>query len=373
VTLDELISDNPEAMLGPLVAKVFGQLPFLLKLLAAGKPLSIQAHPDFEQARAGFARENEAGLDLAAPHRNYRDGNHKPEMICALTPFEAKFGFRPLDETRQLLDLFGDPRVLPLRQRLAESSSQGSEAVLAETVRWLLALDGRAVAELVAGLVDDATALIEGTDDSGNEAKSFRAELDWTSRIDADFPGDVGVAVALLLNHLSLQPGQAVFLGAGNLHAYLSGLAVEVMANSDNVLRGGLTAKHVDIDELLTVASYRPLVPEVQNAAGFDHHFRVPAAEFELIRYRWGDSTEPEPDSELGPEAEADPAPGPAVCDVWGPEILLVTEGSVGIRGGGDSLMLDQGEAVFVPYEDGLFELTPSTANAVVWRATVGR
>lgn len=213
---------------------IAGELPFLLKLLAAGSPLSLQTHPNAEQARAGFAREEAAGIPLDAPHRLYKDPHAKPEMIYALSDeFRALSAFRPVTATRAVLDAV-DPALLPdLR----------SDADLRTVVTRLLTTD---VGDEVAALV----AAAEGAE--GDSWATVRT-------LAAHYPGDPGIAVSLLLHTVVLRRGEALYLPAGNIHAYLSGLGVELMGPSDNVLRAGLTPKHVDVAELLAIVDFTPV------------------------------------------------------------------------------------------------------------------
>lgn len=226
-----------------------GRLPFLLKVLAASAPLSLQVHPTPEQARAGFARENAAGIPLDAPHRNYRDDQHKPELIVALSdPFRAVCGFRPAAESRADLAALADSRLEPLLERLVDDGS------LSEVLRWLLSGHSQ-VRDVVAALSERARS------DRGNVAPW----LDTVRVLAEHHPGDPGIAISALMHTLHLRPGEALYLPSGNLHAYVEGLGVELMAASDNVLRGGLTSKHVDVPELLRVLDARPMpVPRLE-------------------------------------------------------------------------------------------------------------
>jgi mannose-6-phosphate isomerase len=223
----------------PLVDLV-GHLPYLVKLLAASRPLSLQVHPTAEQAAAGYAREERLGIPITAPHRIYRDPYGKPELIIAVTPFEALCGFRNPEEAAADLDRCGAPEVA---ERLREHGP-------AETVRWLL--DERPAVTLQHPL--------------------FR-------RLDSEYPGDPGAVVATLLNHVVLEPGEAMFLEAGVLHMYLRGVGVEVMGASDNVVRGGLTPKYVDADELMHVLRGRPAEPAILRP-GPDGWYPVPTDVF---------------------------------------------------------------------------------------------
>ena len=251
--LDRLIAADPVAALGPTVASRFGRLPFLLKVLAAAAPLSLQAHPSAEDAAAGFEREEAMGVPRDAPQRMFRDRSPKPELICALSEFEALCGFRDPRRTAALLDTLDAPGLDPLRHRLGARSGSQMRDLLA----WLLTLDRPAEAALAESAAEACAASRD--DDEWSGLRSAVADLG------IRHPGDGAVAVALLLNHVVLAPGEALFLDAGCLHAYLGGTAVELMADSDNVVRGGLTSKHVDPAALIEIvdgaASGAPVQP----------------------------------------------------------------------------------------------------------------
>lgn len=255
-----------------------GELSFLLKILAADSPLSIQAHPNLEQARAGFERENALGIALNASHRNYRDANHKPEMIVALTEFEALCGFRNEAQIRNLLlDMVEAPDV--------------SDTFIAIAQSWLDAFSAGGTAALVAAILEpkfEGHAIeLTGFNAELAQLADFSARFELAASLNRLFPGDPGVVVALLLNHVRLEPGQALFLPAGNIHAYIAGLGIELMANSDNVLRGGLTGKHIDVAELLSVLNFEaspvPYVNPVELAHGLIE-YPIPVADFRLYR-----------------------------------------------------------------------------------------
>jgi mannose-6-phosphate isomerase len=218
-----------------MLQDVSGPLPYLVKILAAAEPLSLQLHPPAHVAAQGFEREEAAGIAIDDPRRVFRDPYAKPEILCALTPFEALCGFRPPAESVALLRRIG-------ADHLAEHLERHG---LRATV------DG-----LYRGRIDPAATLAA-------IATSQRDRRRWLSTLEASYPGDASVAVALLLNHIRLEPGEAVFLGPGVLHAYLGGAGVEVMGSSDNVVRGGLTAKHVDVDALLDLLDPTPLAAPV--------------------------------------------------------------------------------------------------------------
>jgi len=218
---------------------VAGELPFLLKLLAAGSTLSLQAHPTTAQAEAGFAREDAAGIPRDDPARNYKDPYSKPEMVYALTEFRALSGFRPVAEVRTDLDTAG-PDLLP---------DLVDDADLRAVVERLLSTD----------VADEVDAIVAASADGAGESWATVRDLA------AQSPGDPGIAISLLLHTVVLRPGEALYLPAGNIHAYQRGLAIELMGPSDNVLRGGLTPKHIDVPELLGVLDFRALPePRIQ-------------------------------------------------------------------------------------------------------------
>lgn len=292
-------------------------LTFLLKLLAAESPLSIQAHPNTEQAAAGFERENRAGISLSAPNRNYKDAGHKPEMIVALSEFEALCGFRTVEYVRELLE---DIQSYPAAEDLKAEAAHWAE-LLDDSLRALFShlLNSRSQF----GVLSVALAALA----------DFDSRFELCMRLNELYPGDPGVFIALMMHHVHLQPGQALYLPAGNIHAYLSGLGVEIMAASDNVLRGGLTAKHIDAAELEAIVDFSTepveLVRQVEIAAGLVE-FKTAAEDFILYR------VEPSgqrvlADLQLGQDA-----------------VILCTGGEVAISNSlGERLVLQRGEAAF--------------------------
>lgn len=266
-SLAEIIQADPVGVLGAATAATYdGRLPFLLKLLAAAEPLSIQAHPDAGQALAGFAREEAAGLPLDDPRRNYRDQSAKPEVIYALSEFWALSGFRPREELLELLDAAGLDELAPETRDLRELPGRdGLRGFFAATLTLPEARRAR--------LLDQLAAAARGS-------LADRPEGPWLERIAARYPDDAGLLGVLLLNLVRLAPGQALASGARCLHAYLEGFGVELMANSDNVLRGGLTPKHVDVPELLDILDFRHETPAVLDLEG--RGYRCPTGEFRL-------------------------------------------------------------------------------------------
>jgi mannose-6-phosphate isomerase len=341
VPLPELIERDPQALLGPAEATFGRRLPFLLKVLAARTPLSLQAHPSPEQARVGFEREEKLGPPLTAKNRNYKDPYPKPELLCALGPFTALVGFREISATRRLLGALSAPSLAPLLELLA---TEPRARALSNFVEFVLA-GPEAERKRIA---DEVAARCEALATSDAE---FAREYAWGARIAALYPGDAGVALALALNLLELSPGQAIYLPAGNLHAYLEGTGVEIMASSDNVLRGGLTPKHVDVAELLRVLDFEAAPPELVRTArnGRELQYLTPAREFALSRI------------ELATEALS-------VSTRPGPEIVLVTDGHAQVRHGTTSVELRAGASAFVTGDVHAYEVT---GEGTLFRATV--
>jgi len=242
-SLLELIEKNSQDILGEKVAPKFKyRLPYLFKVLAAAKPLSIQAHPSTGQAREGFERENRLKIPLDAPARNYKDDNHKPECICALTPFWALNGFRKISDIIFLMDKICPPG---LKKDFDLFRHQPDSRGLKEFFKTMMIMDRTTQKQIINDAVKNAGQLQD-------KNKAYQ----WITDLNEEYPSDIGVLSPILLNLICLEPGQAMFLPAGTLHAYLDGVGIELMANSDNVLRGGLTPKHVDVAELLNVLNF---------------------------------------------------------------------------------------------------------------------
>jgi mannose-6-phosphate isomerase len=322
LTLDAVIASDPDRELGPECAARFsGRLPFLLKVLSAAKALSIQVHPSRTQAEAGFAAENARGLDLG---RNYVDDWPKPELLFALTPFEVVAGLRTPADAAGLLRALAVDQLQPLASRLGDAVDY---RVMADALAFVL--EWPEPAELVAAVVAACARLAA----SGRYADACAAVV----RVAADHPGDLGLVALLLMRHEVLQPGQAVFMPAGGLHAYLRGTGIELLANSDNVVRAGLTGKHIDVPELLKLldpaVSVPVLAPGVlaEGVTWFD----TPAPEFRLYL--------------LDLTGSSVPLPG------VGPRILLCLDGACVLRSAsGEALKLSRGESCFISAFDGL-------------------
>ncbi|WP_327246031.1 mannose-6-phosphate isomerase, class I [Streptomyces sp. NBC_01320] len=330
--LTDIIAADPERELGPATVEKFGpRLPFLLKLLAAGAPLSLQVHPDLTQAKKGYEDEERRSVPIDAPHRTYKDANHKPELICALTPFEGLCGFRRPTEAAEAMAVLGVDSLKPYVDLLG---AHPEEAALREVLTAILTADPAEMAETVT----EAAAAAERL---GGAHAPY-------ARIAHHFPGDPGVIAAMLLNHVQLQPGEALFLGAGVPHAYLGGLGVEIMANSDNVLRCGLTPKHIDVPELLGIVRFEATDPGIlrpEASPSGEELYETPVDEFRLSRY--------------------DLSPGAAPVDLTrsAPQILLCTAGAPRVG----TLDLAPGGSVFVPSD----ESVEASGTGTLFRATV--
>ncbi|WP_210480643.1 mannose-6-phosphate isomerase, class I [Naasia sp. SYSU D00948] len=357
-TLDRWIAADPERALGP--DRSGDTLPFLLKVLAADEPLSIQAHPSPEQAREGFERETSAGVPSDADRRVYRDDRHKPELVVALgEAFEVLAGFRDPFLTRQLLEeLEGIARDAGAAEdadrlsRLAGALDEDDEAVLRRMVA--LAFEGSEEAEATIGAVARAARRAPRT-------SPHRLEFETLAELQDRHPGDPGILVALLMNRVSLPEGQGLYLPSGNIHAYLRGLAVEIMAASDNVVRGGLTSKHIDTRELQKVVRFSPVPPpflEAEEAGPGVRLFRPDVPDFLLARV------------DLRRNGEERSATSPASVLLPGPGIVLAIGGTTTVTGGRSSAVIGPGQAAFVTPDEAELRLE---GTGTVFVATVNR
>ena len=343
-SLAQEISSDPVATLGKPAHEQFdSRLPFLMKVLAAAEPLSLQAHPSSEQAARGFALEEELGIPLSSAQRNYRDSWHKPELICALTEFHALCGFRDPAVTVRLLAALQIPQ---LDHYLGLLSGQPDEQGLRALFSSIITIPPSTLGPLLSAVL---TACVDQVKAGGEFTPEYRTALELGER----YPGDPGVLASLLLNRLTLHPGEALYLPGGNLHAYLAGVGIEIMANSDNVLRGGLTPKHVDVPELMKVLDFHSgPVPVLLGDPGLDGErvYTTPAPEFRLSR--------------LDPVAE------PREITHDGPQVLLTVEGEITLTdASGRSLTVPRGRSAWVAAADGPVWLSGS---GTVFRATDG-
>jgi mannose-6-phosphate isomerase len=334
--LDAVIAAAPHELLGTRVNQRFGsRLPFLMKVLAADKPLSLQAHPTTEQAEAGYAAEEAAGVPRDDATRTFKDPFHKPEVLLAITPVEALCGFRPVEESLHCLAKLQLPELKPTIAALARGG-------LRAAIPQLIALSAKRRESLVQAVATRAASFVAAHD------PEFINTYRWAASLADTYPGDPGVVISLMCNHLRLAPGEAVFLPAGNLHAYLCGAGIEVMASSDNVLRGGLTAKHVDLAALIEVLDFTdgkvPVLHPVLGPGGL--RYQVPVEDFELTRCQLGTD--------------------PGVLTTAGPQVVLCAEGRTVLGSADGQLELTQGQSAFVPAG------APLTARgpALLYRAT---
>jgi mannose-6-phosphate isomerase len=352
VSLLDALASDPASRLGPTSAHRWdGRLPFLLKVLAAEEPLSLQAHPGLAESVSGFARENELGLALDDPRRNYRDPNHKPELVCALTEFHALSGFRDPAVTLRLL---GRLNVAELVGHVELLAAQPDSAGLRALFSTWITLPQVLLDRLVPSVQNACIELVR----TGQSAE-FDAEVRTVLELSERYPGDAGVLAALLLNRVCLAPGEAMYQGDGVLHAYLSGSCIEVMANSDNVLRGGLTPKHVDVPELLRVLNFSagpaPLVPG--SSDGVLTRYDTVADEFRLWRLDWSETN----------AGDVVPLPDD------GPRILLCTSGVAKVSSGaGGSLCVRRGESLWLDAADVAVKVASSDGPAHLFMASAG-
>jgi mannose-6-phosphate isomerase len=357
--LSDFIAKYPELCLGETVSREFGALPFLLKFLAAAKPLSVQAHPNLAQAQAGFERENKAGLSLGDSARNYKDPNHKPEILCALSPFRAMCGFREPEIIHTLLETFSQEAMLQGGTalnagftRLGDALETG-EGAIRLFLTALFDLPGEFRRELTVYALEQEQALKQ----SAAQHTEIWQTIAYFARL---YPADPAVIAPLYLNLVNLVPGEAIYLPAGILHAYIEGLGVELMANSDNVLRGGLTSKHVDMEELVRILEFRPFFPAVlRPCKPIPSVFTYPTncREFSL--------------SVIRGKGEAVSSP------ISGPAIAVVTEGRAvfschdGKNGQTETFTLEQGESAFITFLKESASLTCS-GSFVLYAAETG-
>lgn len=340
--LSQLLQEKPVEILGARIAKDFSnQLPFLFKILAAAKPLSIQAHPNQGQAIEGFARENSQRLPLDSYRRNYRDANHKPEIICALGSFWALKGFRKIDYILSSLRSF---QVRALETEISVLAEQPNQVGLKKFFKNLMTSQAERNCQVVEEVLKAA-----------NQSPDHQEEAAWMNRLQNDFPGDIGVLSPILLNLVQLQPGEAMYLPAGELHAYLEGVGIELMSNSDNVLRGGLTEKHVDVEELLRVLTFESrgieILSPVKVSSG-EKLYQTPAKEFRLA------SIELKPHESF--TSRKDHGVEILICIAGCAQILVLAEGI--------AHTLERGESVLIPAAVSQYRIT---GEATVFRADV--
>ncbi|WP_460651320.1 mannose-6-phosphate isomerase, class I [Kribbella endophytica] len=347
-SLYDLVSSSPSDVLGAETAERFdGRFPFLAKILAAAQPLSIQAHPSPEQAVDGYKRDEEAGIPRDAADRNYKDSWPKPEILIALEPFDALVGFRPLERTVALLEALG-------AVGLEELTASLRDGKLREAFTEFMSSDRDAIRPLVAALGEACEAYV-GRVHAGGDADApggeFFVEAETIARLAADFPDDPGVLAALLLNRVRLERFESVYLPAGNVHAYLRGTGFEVMANSDNVLRGGLTSKHIDVPELVSVIDFEPLA---------DPLLRGTVVAPGVTAYETGSPYFAVRRVDLGGDAVVVPADGARIVAVVDGDV------TVGAEGTDETEALSGGQSAFLAGPEGPCNLRGSGTAFVV-------
>ncbi len=318
--------------------KTSDNLPFLFKLLAAGSPLSIQVHPDKKQAEEGYRKENSQSIPLDAPNRNYKDDNHKPEIICALTPFWAMRGFRKIDK---IIANFKKMELPSIAAGIDEFDRNRNSDGLRIFFNLLMALNGSEKKQFIGELVNSCSEIDE-------------IQNNWVLKLYEKYPEDTGIAAPLYLNLVKLMPGQALYLAAGELHAYLDGLGMELMASSDNVLRGGLTPKHIDREELKRILNFSGDDPDILEPLMVKkgvYKYITPSEEFELTRInlREIDKFIIKHDNRI--------------------QIMFIGDGSVLFRSdSGEEINGGRGESFFIPADSGLWSIE---GEAVLFRASI--
>lgn len=340
LALDSFIAMHPVETLGKTVNLLFdSKLPYLLKILSAVTPLSLQVHPSKSQAEAGFKRENDEHIPITAFNRNYKDNNHKPEIILALTSFKAMAGFRNIDDILSLFSAASISEVADILQNMSKSRSYSA------FYQDILHIEQDKKQSICSTLASKAKELSLSHPD-----RSVRRAFAFVTILAETYPDDTGIFAPLYLNCIELEPLQAMYLPAGIMHAYVHGTGIELMANSDNVLRGGLTPKYIDIDELCSILREEPFCPEIftTDPGSTQSIYATPCKDFELSRLNLQNNS--------------------IVSHSFGPRILLCTDGHVDISGVNELISLTKGKSAFIPANAGKLTLSGS---GVVFSAAV--
>ncbi|WBA13942.1 mannose-6-phosphate isomerase, class I [Salinivibrio proteolyticus] len=316
-SLHDTISAFPQAALSEATFAQFGELPFLFKVLAAETALSIQVHPSKQEAELGFHKENQQGIPLSAAHRNYKDANHKPELIYALTSFEAMNGFRDYPVIIDHIQTINNDTLNALFKSFIDAPTATS---LEHAFGQLLALKQKEKMAALDALMTTATE---------NETV---APFSTIARLAKQYPGDIGLFAPLLLNVVTLNPGEAMFLHARTPHAYIHGVGLEVMANSDNVLRAGLTPKHIDVNELVACTSFSPIaetqIKLTAQPTEQGEYYPVTVPDFNIVRYSQAQHVQ---------------------CNMQSAEILFAVNAPLTVVHGDHELTIQKGESIFIP------------------------
>lgn len=315
--LSSLIAQNKTAFLGESVSDRFGALPYLFKVLAAGKALSVQVHPNKLQAEKGYAREEQQGIPMTSRHRNYKDPNHKPELVYALTEYKAMNGFRPLDEIIMHFSALAIPQTTSLLDELMNNPTADG---LANFFYGLLSMEGETKTNALTTLLSHA-------------ASSAESVFELIMTLESQYPGDIGLFTPLILNVITLQPGEAMYLDAQTPHAYLQGTGLEIMANSDNVLRAGLTPKYIDVKELISCTIFKEKPYEKLTLNPINNHgisdYPIPVEDFKFAMI----------DDSHQHDIQTNSA-----------EILLPLDGTLELtHPNGESCTVSKGTSVFIP------------------------
>lgn len=342
ISLIELIHKYPDAILGKTVYRKFGpSLPFLFKILAAERPLSIQVHPNLKQAKKGFKKENKQKIPMDSKKRNYKDANHKPECICALTDFWALIGFRKISSIINYMEQLSDGY---FEKEISQLKRADNPKGLKRFFYGLMTMDSERKKQLVHTVVENAEKNI-------NEGDMFK----WILHLNKEYEKDIGILAPILLNLVCIRPGEAVFLQPGEFHSYLKGVCIELMANSDNVIRGGLTPKNVDIPELLNILNFKEkevnvLTPEQHNS--LERRFLCPVKEFVLSTIH------------VQHQKNYSSSKQRAV------EILICTGGNAEIKENdtGKKINIKKGVSVLIPASANAYQIN---GDAVLYKATV--
>ena len=328
--LDDIISTDPQNTLGPQASDFQNELPFIMKILAIREPLSIQVHPNEQQAEEGFA-STQSGFTAA---QSYSSPRGKEEIVCALTETDLKFGFREINEIHAIIEAAGHSDFSRLKESLSEETPNES---LKETIQKILSTDADTIRSITSSVLssDMSTTVI-----NERETKYF------TSLVET-YPDDSGLLLFLLMNFVTLEPGDFLYVSPGVTHAYLRGNVVEITSNSDNVIRCGLTPKHVNAQEFLSIASFVSEQPQIQTPAESVHTYESPTL-FMLTRLN------------LDEEFEA---------TLYGPEILISAQNNFNITNNkGESIHVEQGQPVWVPHSDSSYKIT---GNCLVFRCAI--
>jgi mannose-6-phosphate isomerase len=325
--LSDFIDQHKSEALAAQTETQFGELPYLFKVLAAGEALSIQVHPSKAQAEIGFAKEEQAGIPRTAANRNYKDPNHKPELVYALTPYQAMNGFREFAETIALFKQVNISAITDLVDAFAAApDSKGLESFFSA----ILSVQGEVKESAVKSLLEYANA--------NKNDPLFALILELAEQ----HPGDIGLFSPLMLNVITLQPGEAMFLYACTPHAYLKGTGLEIMANSDNVLRAGLTPKYIDVKELVACTKFEAIpfdtlrfTPEEKEGGLY---YAIPVDDFKFALF--------ESVNDLTIQTQS-------------AEILLALDADLTLKHqNGETVTIGKGESVFIPAYAQQYQLT---------------